>query len=142
LTRRPAPPTIPVTRERAARALVAEHEGETPVIEEIQRELAAMSAEERAAPAILDFEALAATQLGQKPSGPILAKSDGEGRLRLVAANPAFYDRTRPGDVQALSIAFDCLDGHGSHWCAGYKGVFERIRDDIDWNALARLVTP
>lgn len=142
VTRRIAPVVVPVTRERAARALLKMHDGEAAVIAEVQRELGAMSAAERTAPAILDIAALTQLQIDGKVAGAILPHGDGETTARLVAANPDFYDHSRMSDVQALTVSFDCLDGHGSPWCAGYKGVFERIRDGIDWDALARMTTP
>jgi len=142
VTRRPGSPTIPVSRERAARALIAMHESEPTVVAKIRRELAAMSSAQRSAPAIVDLSPIVALQLGDRADAPVFAATDGEGRIRLFAPNPAFYDRGRLDDVQVLAISFDCLDGHGSPFCAGFKGVFERVRDNIDWSALAQLVKP
>lgn len=140
ITNRTAPPTIPVTRERAMRAAIRQFDGLPAVASELQRELAQMSASERAEPAIMDLESFADYTIEQKVSHPLFAKSESETALRLVAVNPAFFDRTRLGDVQAIVVGFPCGGVHNSPFCAQYPGVFEQIRDNLDWSALAALV--
>lgn len=140
IANRTAPLTIPVTRERAMRAVIHQFDGVPAVANELQRELAQMSASDRAAPAIIDMQSYANYSIEQKVSGPLFAKSESTMAIRLVAPNPAFYDRTRLGDVQAIVVGFPCGGVHNSPFCAQYPGVFEQIRDNLDWPALAALV--
>ncbi len=140
ITKRTAPPTVPVTRERAMRAMIHQLDGTPAISTELQRELAQMSPSDRAAPAIVNMQAYTNAIVDGKVSGALFANGDGPTAVRLVAANPAFYDRTRLNDVQVLIIAFDCGGTRESPWCAQYPGVFDKIRDGLDWSALAALV--
>lgn len=140
ITKRPAPLTVPVARERVLRAAIANFQGNPPVASALERQLAAMSPAERAAPAIVDLEAITSYAIDQKVDRPLFAASEGKMTIRVMAPNPAFYDRTRPGDIQVIVVGFDCGGHHDSPWCAGFPGVFERIRDTVDWTALASLV--
>ncbi|HVX39154.1 MAG TPA: hypothetical protein VHB25_06220 [Gemmatimonadaceae bacterium] len=140
ITKRTAPPTIPVTRERALRAAIRQFDGTPAVAAELQRELTQMSPADRAAQAILDLQSFVDYSLQGKVSRSLFAKSESATGIRLVAPNPAFYDRTRLGDVQAIIVGFACGGQHDSPFCAQYPGVFEQIRDNLDWSALAALV--
>ena len=56
------------------------------------------------------------------------------GRL-IVEANPAFFDPTRPSDIQVLSVFLDCVhDGCVNH------DVVDKLTAQLDWNALAAIV--
>lgn len=140
VTRRAAQPTVPVTRERAMRAAISFFASAPSVAGALERELAALSAVDRAAPAYLDMDAFVAYTTERKVSRPLFVGAEGSTVLRLVAPNPAFYDRARAGDIQVLTVEFDCGGSHDSPWCAQYPGLFERIRDDLDWPALSALV--
>ena len=140
ITKRSASPTVPVTRERAMRAVIHQMGGVPAVASELHRELARMSPAERSAPAIMDLESYTNYSLEAKVSRPLFATAESATAVRLVAPNPAFYDRTRLGDVQAIIVSFPCGGKHDSPFCTQYPGVFEQIRDNLDWAALAALV--
>jgi hypothetical protein len=89
--------TLPVTREAYLRALLKRHASERIIVDVLQPELAALSAEERRTPAYV----------GTAESLSRLVASNAEGATALVTLNPAYFDSALPRTaVQLIAIHF------------------------------------
>lgn len=149
LTRRNVPPIVPATRERVLRILIRQNVELPVVMRALQTQLDVMSAADRAAPAFLDGGVLYRMQLGQAAGGNLFASAVGKAPddallQALVQPNPAFFDTTRPGDIQLLSIVTPCSARYRrqSQWCAGYGDLFDRLEGSLDWPVLTAIVRP
>jgi hypothetical protein len=102
----------------------------------LQDELASLSADERAAPTWVDLQQC-------RYGFDCLAAPRAPGAKPLVKANPAFFDPSRPTDVQLLSVRI----GEGADWQSVLSGtdqrqdmMLTRIANQVDLSALAALV--
>jgi hypothetical protein len=106
-------------------------------IRQQEQQLAAMDAAERSAPA-------AVSNLNEEGT---LVGADEEGAFLLSIPNPAFYDRSLPAStVQSIAVYLPFLQegdrpaqlppGLPDDW----RPASEKIRDQLDWAALANLV--
>lgn len=69
-------------------------------------------------------------------AGSGLVPAGTPGARRLVTPNPAFYDATRPTEVQAIAVKSQTTS---QPYLLGVQGEVLRT---LDWQALAALLTP
>jgi hypothetical protein len=148
VTNRPAPPTVPASRGRVLRAMIANYHEIPAVSNALASQLARMSKEEQELPAYVDMDIYTSYALNRvadrSPFSSDAPHADagirGPNVIALVEPNRAFYDRARLGDPQVLIVSFPCGGQHDSPWCAQFPGVFERVRDSLDWKRLRALL--
>jgi hypothetical protein len=121
---------VKVTKERFLKAMAATQRtyGNVEKAREYEKLLASMSADERASQAVLRNFTTAENPF----EGPMEAKP-------LVTPNLAFFDRTRPADLQLLIVMVppEC---DGDDACAISRPAVLKALREMDWNALAALV--
>jgi hypothetical protein len=64
-----------------------------------------------------------------------LAAPGAPGIRAVVAANPAFFDQSRPSDFQVLSVFEGCVHDECVH-----HDLVEKLIAQLDWKALAAIV--
>ena len=123
----------PAVRDAVASADQQIHDA----IAQLKQQLASMDAADRAAPA--------AVETGYEEAK--LVSIDQDGAIPLSTPNPAFFDRSLPAStVQSVAIYLPFLQN--AHRPAGlpsglpdeWMPVTARIRDQLDWAALAAMV--
>ena len=99
-------------------------------IHALEAEFAAMSPAERASQAYFWPDSHGLT--------PIVGAGH-EGATALVAPNPAYLAGTPRTAIQTVSLWLDMPETY--QWYTPFKGqIFQKIRDGLDWDALAALV--
>ncbi|HVN92903.1 MAG TPA: hypothetical protein VMT38_04375 [Terracidiphilus sp.] len=160
-----APPFIPLTREQFIQLQIAgyqsrlddmnkEYAGKTNIpavqqaiasanqlltdkIAQLQQQLAGMTSEDRNGPAAVNTNS----------EEGALAGPGEEGAMPLSVPNPAFYDHSLPATtIQSVAVYIQFLQtgpkldylpaGYSEDW----RAANEKIRDELDWAALAALV--
>jgi hypothetical protein len=105
ITDRPGPMFVPISQERLLRLRIGEIEKRVANVKEAQR----------------------------------IIKARGRGRRSgvraVVAANPAFFDQSRPSDIQVLSVFEGCVHDECLH-----HDLVEKLIAQLDWKALAAIV--
>jgi hypothetical protein len=150
ITKRTVPPFIPASRARVMKIAIEQFHEIPEVAKELQKQFDAMSAADGAAPAYLDMAAYVNYGFVRTGSAPLLGTAgqldkNGSPLQPFVQRNPAFFDATRPGDIQSLTITIPGLPACASQddplpYCRRFHGAFDKIRDTLDWAALAAIV--
>ncbi len=139
ITHRTSPFFVPVSEERVLGVRIVEADAKVAewkpfggelydtwqrIAASLRAQLAAMSAADRKAPA----------SVTEKPDyeHPLAA---GRGGRKVVEANPAFFDASRPTDMQVLTM----FDGCVTNSCAETE-IVQKLHAQLDWRALAALV--
>ncbi len=148
VTRNERPIFVPVSRERAMRVVLSTGkkglEGTTApnqdpglvrmrtCLAKMEQDLAALSPAERASPAYLATTRVPGHDLLCDP----FSSSSDPNAQRIIAENPDFYDRSLP--VTAIQVVLVNLSMLNTN-LADQRGQMERIRDGLDFGALAAL---
>jgi hypothetical protein len=150
ITKRTMPPFIPASRARVMKIAIEQFHEIPEVAKELQKQFDAMSAADGAAPAYLDMAAYVNYSFVRTGSAPLLGTAgqldkNGSPLQAIVQRNSAFFDATRPGDIQSLTITVPGLPPCDSQddpvpYCKRFHGAFTKIRDTLDWAALAAIV--
>lgn len=150
ITKRTVPPFIPASRARVMKIAIEQFHEIPEVAKELQKQFDAMSAADGAAPAYLDRAAYVNYGFVRTGSAPLLGTAgqldkNGSPLQAIVQRNSAFFDATRPGDIQSLTITIPRLPPCDSQddptpYCKRFHGAFDKIRDTLDWAALAAIV--
>jgi len=118
----------------------AERSREEKCIRDIKAELARLSPAELAAPAYVRTRTFDSKRSSPEPSCSCIVDPDYPEAIRLVTENPDYYDKDLPPSaIQLILVDFRLFEGHDKS--ARHRPLYyERIRDGLDYSALAAML--
>jgi hypothetical protein len=117
----------------------AERSREEESIRDLEGELARLSPAERNADAYISTRILDSKQPSPEPDCSCIVDADFPDARRLVTENPDYYDKNFPPTaIQLILVDFRLFEGLSEHsWC---YAAYERVRDGLDYSALAAML--
>ena len=121
--------------------LAAERSNEEKCIRYLEDKLARLSPAERAAPAYISLSVSNRKQPSPDSGCSCIVDADFPDARRLVTENPDYYDQTLPPSaIQLILVDFSNFEGSVRVYPPWRHAAYERIRDGLDYSALARML--
>ena len=119
--------------------LAAERSREEKCIRDLEGELARLSPDERAAPAYVSTRIFDSKQSSPGRDCSCIVDADFPDARRLVTENPDYYDKDLPPSaIQLILVDFRLSElTSGRRW---HRAAYERVRDSLDYSALAAML--
>jgi hypothetical protein len=119
----------------------AERSGEEKCIRYLEGELARLSPAERAAPAYISLNVSNRKQSSPDLDCSCIVDADFPDAIRLVTENPDYYDQALPPSaIQLILVDFSNFEGSVRVYPPWRHAAYERIRDGLDYSALAAML--
>ncbi len=107
----------------------------------LEGELARLSPADRAAPAYVSLKGFTLKRPGYDPGCSRVVDSDFPDATRIVKENPDYYDPALPPSaVQLILVDFSYFEGSVRIAPPWRQAAYERIRDGLDYSALAAML--
>jgi len=121
--------------------LAAEQSREEKCIRYLEGELASLSPAERAAPAYISLKIPNMKQSSPELDCSYIVDADFPGATRLVTENPDYYDQSLPPSaIQLILVDFSNFERSVRVFHSWRQVAYERIRDGLDYSALAAML--
>jgi len=121
--------------------LAAERSTEERCIRHLEGELARLSPAERAAPAYISLSIPNMKKSSPERDCSYIVDADFPDARRLVTENPDYYDQTlSPSAIQVILVDFSNFEGSVRVYPPWRHAAYERIRDGLDYSALAAML--
>jgi len=119
----------------------AERRGVDKCIRYLEGELARLSPADRAAPAYVSLKTLDPKRPSPEAGCSHVVDADFPGATRIVTENPDYYDPALPPSaIQLILVDFSNFEGSVRVDPPWRHAVYERIRDGLDYSALAAML--
>jgi hypothetical protein len=121
--------------------LAAERSREEKCIRYLESELARLSPADRAAPAYISGKTLDMKQPSSESVCSLVVDGNFPGATRIVTENPDYYDPILPlSAIQLILVDFSNFEGSVRVSPPWRHAAYERIRDSLDYSALAAML--
>jgi hypothetical protein len=121
--------------------LAAERSNEEKCIRYLEDKLARLSPAERAAPAYISLNVSNRKQSSLDSGCSCIVDADFPDARRLVTENPDYYDQALPPSaIQLILVDFSNFEGSVRVYPPWRHAAYERIRDGLDYSALAAML--
>jgi hypothetical protein len=121
--------------------LEAERRGFDKCIRYLEGELARLSPADRAAPAYVSVRALDLKTPSREPGCSLVVDANFPDATRIVRENPDYYNAALPpGAIQVIVVDFSNFEGTIRVTPPWRHAVYERMRDGLDYSALAAML--
>ncbi len=119
----------------------AERRGVEKCIGYLEGELARLSLADRAAPAYVSLKTLDLKRPAPEPGCSLVVDADFPDATRIVTENPDYYDPALPlSAIQLILVDFSNFEGSVRVAPPWRHAAYERIRDGLDYSALAAML--
>ncbi len=119
----------------------AQRRGVEKCIGYLEGELARLSPADRAAPAYVSLKTIELKRPCPEPGCSYVVDADFPGATRIVTENPDYYDPSLPPSaIQLILVDFSYFEGRVRVAPPWRHAAYERIRDGLDYSALAAML--